>query len=220
MSSTHTQSHSRWRPSCRAAPLPGLQPASAPLCEALRCRQVANNTLMDAEASSVGQSTVRRGPSPPPDRPPPLPLDPAQARPAALPRRPAARALQPVSARAAATKQAYICIDCGYIYDGSEGPFDKLPATGAGHGASVWRGRLLASVRSVQHDRHIAYSPTAEADPGQEGSCKRTRSTACRPAAPSSPAPLPPSAAAPSATRPSAASSPMLAPPFATTRRA
>ncbi|KAL4431234.1 hypothetical protein ABPG75_006490 [Micractinium tetrahymenae] len=35
--------------------------------------------------------------------------------------------VQPVSARAAATKQAYICVDCGYIYDGSEGAFEKLP---------------------------------------------------------------------------------------------
>ena len=32
------------------------------------------------------------------------------------------------TASTAATSTAtYICIDCGYIYDGSEGPFDKLP---------------------------------------------------------------------------------------------
>ncbi|KAL4418961.1 hypothetical protein ABPG77_000874 [Micractinium sp. CCAP 211/92] len=51
-----------------------------------------------------------------------------QARPAVPPRRRSARAAaQPVSARAAASKQAYICVDCGYIYDGSDGAFDKLP---------------------------------------------------------------------------------------------
>ena len=31
-----------------------------------------------------------------------------------------------VEARAA-SKTAMICVDCGYIYDGSEGPFEKLP---------------------------------------------------------------------------------------------
>ena len=33
-----------------------------------------------------------------------------------------------VEARAA-SKNAMICIDCGYIYDGSQGPFEKLPCT-------------------------------------------------------------------------------------------
>lgn len=55
------------------------------------------------------------------------PAPPVQVQPA-LPRR--ARAARPlaqtVSARAA-TSKAYICVDCGYIYDGSDGAFEKLP---------------------------------------------------------------------------------------------
>lgn len=67
-------------------------------------------------AAAVGNRAAFRGTS-------------LQARPAVLPRRRAARAVsQTVSARAAA-KQAYICVDCGYIYDGSDGPFDKLPSS-------------------------------------------------------------------------------------------
>lgn len=49
------------------------------------------------------------------------------ARPA-LARRPARAAAVQTQARAA-TKQLYICVDCGYIYDGSEGPFEKLPGS-------------------------------------------------------------------------------------------
>ncbi|PRW58553.1 Rubredoxin-like superfamily [Chlorella sorokiniana] len=52
-----------------------------------------------------------------------------QARPVLPERRAAARAPLAVSARATKQQTAYICIDCGYIYDGSEGPFDKLPSS-------------------------------------------------------------------------------------------
>lgn len=56
-----------------------------------------------------------------------LPRLPPQAR-RALPQRRASRALaQTVAARASTKTATYICVDCGYIYDNSEGPFDKLP---------------------------------------------------------------------------------------------
>ncbi|KAI7839043.1 hypothetical protein COHA_007185 [Chlorella ohadii] len=51
-----------------------------------------------------------------------------QARPVLPARRAAARAPLAVSARATKQQTAYICVDCGYIYDGSEGPFEKLPS--------------------------------------------------------------------------------------------
>lgn len=54
---------------------------------------------------------------------------PVQARPVLPARRAAARAPLAVSARAAKQQTAYICVDCGYIYDGSEGPFEKLPSS-------------------------------------------------------------------------------------------
>lgn len=56
--------------------------------------------------------------------PPPTP----QARRTVRPRR--LSPSQAVQARST-TKQdtAYICLDCGYIYDGSEGPFEKLPSS-------------------------------------------------------------------------------------------
>lgn len=50
------------------------------------------------------------------------------ARPAAR-RAPRPSPSQAIQARASTKQQAYICIDCGYIYDGSEGPFEKLPSS-------------------------------------------------------------------------------------------
>ncbi|KAL4853604.1 Rubredoxin-1 [Chlorella vulgaris] len=51
-----------------------------------------------------------------------------QARPA-LPLRAPRAAVRTVAARAATSKATYICVDCGYLYDGSEGPFEKLPSS-------------------------------------------------------------------------------------------
>jgi rubredoxin len=70
-------------------------------------------------------------PTPPRPRAPALPLQ--QAAPAArapvAAARSRARAVS-VSARkaAAAKSQAYVCLDCGWIYDGAQGLFEKLPA--------------------------------------------------------------------------------------------
>ena len=67
-------------------------------------------------------------------RPSPKPLHTQPAAvgaPAAAAARGARRRVVSVAARkaAGAASQAYVCIDCGWIYDGKQGPFDKLPAS-------------------------------------------------------------------------------------------
>ncbi|GBF94813.1 hypothetical protein Rsub_07985 [Raphidocelis subcapitata] len=44
-------------------------------------------------------------------------------------RRAVAVSARKTAAKGGAQAQAYVCIDCGWIYDGSQGPFEKLPGS-------------------------------------------------------------------------------------------